>query len=316
MRKRFPNLFIIGAPKCGTTSLAYWLSEHPQIYFYVGKGKDSKVEPHYWLRGFKNVVGFNSRDYFNIFDNINYSKYKYAGEASTLYLFYSGVAIKNIEEAVENPKYIVCIRNPIDMAFSQWMQHMKNGFELETTSFISAFNLSDWRKEGKYVKLNPNAGYPPEVGDYKGLCALGSQLENLFCIVNRERVLVLVLDDIKKNPREEWLRIMDFLQLSDDGRKDFPIYNEQRVLANKLLYYSLYIPLTAIAVKTYKIRNKFGLTGLNLLEKFRKGVFAKPRKKRTLSLDERRILREHFIEEIEKLEYLLGRKFEDWKKIQ
>ena len=37
-----PNFFIIGAPKCGTTSLAAWLAEHPAIYMSQIK------EPHYF----------------------------------------------------------------------------------------------------------------------------------------------------------------------------------------------------------------------------------------------------------------------------
>jgi hypothetical protein len=28
-----PNFFILGAPKCGTTSLATWLADHPNVYF-------------------------------------------------------------------------------------------------------------------------------------------------------------------------------------------------------------------------------------------------------------------------------------------
>jgi hypothetical protein len=29
---KYPNFFIVGAPKCGTTSLHYWLSQHPEIF--------------------------------------------------------------------------------------------------------------------------------------------------------------------------------------------------------------------------------------------------------------------------------------------
>jgi hypothetical protein len=36
----YPNLLIVGAPKCGTTSLAYWLSQHHRAYLPAIK------EPH------------------------------------------------------------------------------------------------------------------------------------------------------------------------------------------------------------------------------------------------------------------------------
>ena len=31
--KKKPNLFIVGAPKCGTTFLYQYLKKHPDIYF-------------------------------------------------------------------------------------------------------------------------------------------------------------------------------------------------------------------------------------------------------------------------------------------
>ena len=37
-----PNLFIIGAPKCGTTFLYYYLRQHPDIFF------PSFKEPHFF----------------------------------------------------------------------------------------------------------------------------------------------------------------------------------------------------------------------------------------------------------------------------
>ena len=39
---KIPNLFIIGSPKCGTTSLANWLNNHPQIFM------SKRKEPEYF----------------------------------------------------------------------------------------------------------------------------------------------------------------------------------------------------------------------------------------------------------------------------
>ena len=58
---RKPNLFLIGAPKCGTTSLASYLSDHPQIFV-----SDPK-EPHFFNTDSENRKTWNWEEYEAIF---------------------------------------------------------------------------------------------------------------------------------------------------------------------------------------------------------------------------------------------------------
>ena len=60
-----PNFFIIGAPKCGTTSLATWLGSHPQIYFSPNK------EPHYFYSPYGQSMV--EKEYLSLFDAANAS---------------------------------------------------------------------------------------------------------------------------------------------------------------------------------------------------------------------------------------------------
>ncbi len=308
MKRKFPNLFIIGAPKCGTTSLAHWLAEHPQIYFYIGNEKDGKVEPHYWASDLKSPLKLKEEEYFNLFNSMNNS-IKYAGEASVWYLF-SKTAIKNIESNIESPRYIVGIRNPVDMAFSLWLQLIKDGGELCIHDFLEAFKFSDLRIKGESIYWNSEM-YDPKIGAYLHVCSLGTQLENLFKIVPPERVLVLVLDDLKENPRKEWLRIMKFLELNDDGRTEFPVYNERKVLKNQYVY-KIYTNALKLSYKTFNIRKRLRLTNLGLL-KFLKS-FSFKKKKIELDCNTKKILSEFFEPEIIKLENMLKRKFDNWRK--
>jgi hypothetical protein len=48
MKQLKPNFFIIGAPKCGTTSLSVYLSEHQEIVMSNPK------EPHYFSTDIEN----------------------------------------------------------------------------------------------------------------------------------------------------------------------------------------------------------------------------------------------------------------------
>ena len=86
-----PDFFIVGAPKCGTTSLYYYLRQHPQIFM-----PDYK-EPHFFGKDLNKIS-----DEF-IYDEIKYlDLFKDAkpdqkiGEASTFYLYSKSHSIKFI----------------------------------------------------------------------------------------------------------------------------------------------------------------------------------------------------------------------------
>lgn len=318
-KKKFPNLFIIGAPKCGTTSLAIWLSEHPEIYFYIGNDKNSKVEPHYWLGNIPHYYKMSEKQYFAIFDNIDFKKYKYAGEASVWYLFFATSVIPSIEKHIEEPKYIVCIRNPIEMAYSLWHQYIKSGIELEINDFLKAFSLSDEREKGNLIKVNRVLGERIHHSslNYKKVCSLGTQLEVLFNLIPQERLHIIVLDDIKEDPRREWKKLLKFLEVSDDNRNDFPVYNEKQIIKSQF-WHNIYTKIINLAYLSYNLRKKIGLAHKGIIKKIKiiDLAFKKNYVKRELSKIERKYLLDIFIDEITKLECLLDRKFDKWKKLE
>ena len=113
MRK--PNFFIIGAPKCGTTSVYSWLKDHPYIFM-----PDFK-EPHHFYSPYGEPI--KREKYENLFMDADMEHFA-VGEASVWYLF-SGKAIDRILEYEASAKFIVLIRNPIEMAPSLH-NHQKN----------------------------------------------------------------------------------------------------------------------------------------------------------------------------------------------
>ena len=54
--------------------------------------------------------------------------------------------------------------------------------------------------------------------EYGPACSLGEQLGRVYAYVPKERVLTILLDDVKLDPRAEYLRILQFLNAEDDGR--------------------------------------------------------------------------------------------------
>jgi len=130
--KKKPNLFIVGALKCGTTSLWHWLLNHPKIYMARLK------EPDYFYRNGKIS---SLKEYEELFNGAS-EGHKLVGEASGRYL-YSRTAIPNLLSYVdETPKFIVMLRNPIEMAVSLHAQRV-NSLNENETKFEDAWRLQN-----------------------------------------------------------------------------------------------------------------------------------------------------------------------------
>ena len=120
MRK--PNFFIIGAPKCGTTSLSAWLGDNPQIFM------SSMKEPHFFNSDDRQAVR-TFDEYEALFRGAT-EEHVAIGEASVWYLS-SAEAVSAILRYQPEAKFIVMVRNPIDMAPTLNGEMLLSGLEYE-----------------------------------------------------------------------------------------------------------------------------------------------------------------------------------------
>lgn len=288
---RRPNLFILGAPKCGTTSLAHWLSEHPGIFMSPVK------EPRFFDTDARAVGGYSRDEYEKLFLGAD-EKHRWLAEGSAAYLR-STAAVPNILAYADDPRFIVCVRNPIEMVVSLHGERIKQGVETET-GFERAWRLQEDRRQGRFVpRLCVN------VGDllYGPTCRVGHQLERVLAQVGPGRTLVVVLDDIKADPGREYRRVLDFLALPDDGRTHFSAENQALYLP-PLLAGSL--RLAALAKRLLRIRKGAGVTALA------RRALGHPPAKSQLSPELRNELCAYFRDDVNKLSALLDRDFSHW----
>ena len=212
-----PNFFIIGAPKCGTTALHHYISEHQQVF--VPKIK----EPHFYCTDIPGYPRLESaRQYENLFRGAN-DRHVAVGEASVFYL-YSQQAVPAILKNHPGSKIIVMVRDPVEMAHSLHSQFLY-GFREGEPSFEIAWNLQHERTQGRHI---PSTCTCPEVLQYAKVCMLGEQVERLMQIVPRQQLLVIDFNDFKKSTRDVYVRVLAFLGIADDGRLDFPPVNANR----------------------------------------------------------------------------------------
>lgn len=147
-----PNFLIVGAAKSGTTSLYYYLKQHPDIYM-----SEEVKEPHYFARETFSAVANNTPMAKHSLQYLVQDKEKYSalfakaicekavGEASTGYLYAHKEAIQKIKTELGDIKIIIMLRNPIQRAFSAYSHLVKDCFEVLT--FKEALHAEEKRKE-------------------------------------------------------------------------------------------------------------------------------------------------------------------------
>lgn len=290
-----PNFFIIGAPKCGTTSMAAWLDEHPQIFM-----SDPK-EPTFFCSDIKIPGAIKTLEQYLEFFNNAGDTHLAVGEASVIYLL-SHVAVKKILEFNSDAKFIVMLRNPIEMAPS-WHGQLLLANTGETLEDFE----EDWKAHLVYNhesgKLN-RRGFDPIYMEYVKVCKIGEQVQRLLQTVDAKSVLFIVLDDLINDSLHEYQRVLAFLNIPYDGRSQFSIHNPAKRAKYRLIQ-DLLLFLNNIK-RFLGIKQKFGL-----LRKIYDANI-KPHKTMPLRPEFRQELIEVFREDVNLLSTLLGRDFSHW----
>lgn len=246
-----PNsrLFIVGAPKCGTTSLANWLSEHPDIYMSETK------EPHYYSHDLRNRTIDTKSEYEKLFVSAP-ENVKFLTEASTWYL-YSDVAVENIIEDHPDARLIVMSRDPVQMAISLFYHNRFKSYE-DQVSMKQAWALQQKRAQGEGIPL---ACIEPAFLQYGKACALGSLIQRLLERVDGQRVLHVRLESLKNNAPGEYQRILNFLELPYEGRTNFSAHNEAKV--SRVRFVNSALRMASGIKRKLGINRSFGVRRLN-----------------------------------------------------
>jgi hypothetical protein len=206
---------LVGAPRCGTTSLAHYLSTHPDICFSNPK------EPHFFSR--RDLAGLAPDERSRVVREQYLDHFfprrdngRMLAEGSVSYL-YAPEKMLPVLDTWPDAKFIITVRNPLTMLPSLHQRHVFNGDETEL-DFARAWALVDERKAGRQV---PRTCLDARILDYKKIGRLGAHVRDFFDLLWRERCFVSVFDDLVANPRRQYQRILDFLDLPHDSRREF-----------------------------------------------------------------------------------------------
>lgn len=206
-----PDFLIIGAARCGTTSLYQYLTEHPSIIPGVGK------EIYFFDKKFAKGVNWY-KTFFPTKLSMSRAESKQknkclTGEATPRYLHYPH-APKRIFELIPNVKLIVLLRNPTDRAYSHYQMEVSSGNE--ELSFEDAIEQEEKRIKEDMKKMKNDENFYSVNFYRKSYLTRGiyvEQLKRWFKFFPKEKFLILKSEDLYSDPSKIYHQTLDFLGL-------------------------------------------------------------------------------------------------------
>ena len=211
-----PDFVIIGAKRCGTTSLFSYLPEHPSIakshHDNMGFFNDNFHLGVNWYKSFFPTVSQKKKI------EKQYGKFL-AFDVTTRYMENRTTA-ENIKKIKPDIKIIVMLRNPIDRAYSQYNITVKE--KTEKLDFEQAI-IEEMNRLNMGISEEFRDGlleFPKENRHYikKSLYAL--QLKSWFDIFPKENILVLSTEEFRENEENVYRKIFEFLDIPEIQIKD------------------------------------------------------------------------------------------------
>lgn len=198
------NFIIIGAPKCGTTSLFGYLARHPQA-----------ICPHTKeINFFSSKFGFGLEWYLSHFPAICDSQRLFTGEASPGYFAAVG-ADDRIRDQLSPVKLILMLRNPADRSISSYYQKKK-------MRGIKA-GLEDYMKSRIREKLTGSMDLDYGNGPL-AVSTYGPKLKRWMGKFGKDELLVVNADRFFADTQQEMDRIHAFLGMQPLAG-DYPVAN-------------------------------------------------------------------------------------------
>lgn len=218
MSAPWPNLFIVGAPRCGTTSLYHYLASHPDVAmstqkepnFLTGVAHDAS---HWALR----TLPRDETEYLALFPD---RPAAVVGEASPSYLWHEASA-RLIRERSPHARVIVMVRDPVERAFSHYLMGRRFGYFRRT-----------FRETLERTMTAPTpAWFDPDAHPLVDTGAYAKHVRRFQDALGKEAVLVLTLDELARETSATMARVARFLGIDAApfaGTREFAVHEGHR----------------------------------------------------------------------------------------
>ena len=229
------------------------------------------------------------------------------GEGSVWYL-YSESAIPAILDAHPGAKFILMLRNPMEMVPS-FHQKAFESLDEDIESFTAAWHQQKIRQTSNQY---PTLCRDPKVLHYAEVGKLGKYTSRFIELVPANQRHIILYDDFSLNPTKAYTDTLELLGLPYDQRGSFERVNaHQKVVSQRLLKLALRPPKSLLVLSNI-VRKMLGLRQLNLLPRLRRKLVV-PEQRVRLSPAMEAELWSSFTEDINLLSRTLERDLSHWQ---
>ena len=291
---------IVGQPKSGTTALATFLGQHPQICMSLPK------EPHYFATDLieESEAFYGTKKYFEITTEPDYAACfmhcrpgQLRGDASTQYLL-SKAAASNIRAVNPDAKIIVMLREPVSFMHSLHREHLNQTLEDEP-DFARALEKESLRRAGECIPLRARC---PSYLFYRERATYSSQLARYYSVFPRENLLVMTMEEFRQDNERHYRCALDLLGVDPQYVPSFGVVNVSKAPRSRRLNHALNTP----ALKHMLFRALGPPRYIALRDRVARLVL-KEQPRPGLSPVLERELRDEFGSEVERVSGLVGR---------
>jgi hypothetical protein len=291
----YPNFFVIGGTKCGTSSMHYYLRQHENIYVPGKKEVDFLREGE--MSGSRIVEKY--KDYFSPGEG-----YKRRGDVTPGYLYWPKKVIKNIKsiygDCKHNIKFILIIRDPVERFWSHYLHLKREGREdREFEEIVNGIDAGEW------------VSYEDWTSRYyqEGLYAY--YLREWLSIFDIRQFMIIKSERLRSDTTNVMGEVFDFLGVCKKDCIDTKKINKaSRVWSSKIKNFigkppeivRFFVSSVLSKPKRREIRQKIKFWNQKEYEE-----------KPSIPNSFREVLRSYYMEDINKLESITGRSLEDWK---
>lgn len=217
-----PDFLIVGAQRCGTTSLFKTLMQHPDVAApFLRKGI------HYFDKSYERGLNWY-RGHFPLSASSRLrrrGRQPITGESSPYYMFHP-LAPARIAADLPEVRVLVLLRDPVERAYSAHAHELARGFE--TLPFEQALEAEPDRVRGERARMLAEPGYASDHWQHHAYVTRGEYVDQLLTLeaaLGRQRVLVLDSGDFFAEPAPVFAQVAEFLGLASSDRIVFAQHN-------------------------------------------------------------------------------------------
>jgi hypothetical protein len=296
-RDVLPNFFIVGAAKSGTTALYRYLRQHPDVYL-----PDVK-EPRFFSYDPADRTRYAGPRAHELIDSVVKDQDAYEalyaavngesaiGDVSPAYLA-SPIAAGRIRAAVPHARIVAVLRDPVERAYSHFLDNVQSGWE-EETDFERVLDLREQRRRERWWRK----------WDYVDNGFYAAQLERYFEAFERERIRIYLYEELRADAPGLIADLLGFLGVDPSAELDTSQRHNVSGVPRSRGVQSL---LSAPAPVRRALKP---LVPTGVRSRIRRGNIHRPE----MPALARTRLREIYRQDVERLEALIGRDLSAWR---